>query len=411
MSLTRALMLMMDTNLMEYSTKGNNAWLFQRMYYHAFDWTKKTDETYALLFFKRRLSQLTNTSLANVVLQNPNTRIRMVTSYPGLVTGVGVKHETGSKGELKLGFEFDYTSGAPIIRGHSVKGKLRSAFPQHHRPGVKYKYEKAYLIHCIINNEECTESGFTTFSDNDALYRRIVAIEEEIFDGKFNGQLLSNYKQDTFFDAALVEPAVTNEGKKYVGIDSITPHGENPLKNPNPIPFLKVIPGVRFEFRFALHNNGLLDAGSKRTLFERLLSENGLGAKTNVGYGQLMTESEYENVFARQHDGTGDEIITGPLTPSQFVETIPLEAIGQLKANSLFIGRVAETQGEYCIIHFEVGNKACVIRKKFAAVKNPNKERVSSLDEIKTGMIVQVHVNNDYTIGSNLNCGVKLTNS
>ncbi len=280
---------------MEFAKHGNNAWLFQRKYYYDFSWSKKKDEKYALGFFKKRLTELTTTQLTivNSPYVNGICSIELLTTYPGLVTGVGVKHETASKGEIKMGFEFDYTTGMPVIRGHSVKGKLRSAFPQYHNKNVKHKHEKAYLIHCIINNIQPDENGFTTFKADEAGKQRIEAIEEEIFDGVVNGKYLTVYQQDVFFDAYINAPSkYSSTLGKYLGSDSITPHQPNLLKNPIPLPFLKVLPGVQFQFRFKLNDNKhlndkLLTIAQKENLFATLLKENGIGAKTNVGYGQF----------------------------------------------------------------------------------------------------------------------------
>lgn len=281
---------------MEFTTKGNNAWLFQQKYYYNFTWDKKKDEKYALGFFKNRLAQLTDTDHAKVSapLDKGITNIELLTTYPGLVTGVGVQHETASKGEIKMGFEFDYTTGMPVIRGHSVKGKLRSAFPQRHNENVRHKHEKAYIIHCIINNIQPDEDGFNEFKTDETGKQRITAIEEEIFDGRVNGKYLPGYQQDVFFDAYINAPSNYNGTKaKYLGSDSITPHQPNLLKNPRPLPFLKVLPGVQFQFRFKLNDNTGLDESrlltikQKEYLFAALLKENGIGAKTNVGYGQF----------------------------------------------------------------------------------------------------------------------------
>ena len=55
---------------------------------------------------------------------------------------------------------------------------------------------------------------------------------------------------------------------------------------------LKILPDVKFEFRFRLADSMLseeciVSADVKRRLFMELLSIFGIGAKTNVGYGIL----------------------------------------------------------------------------------------------------------------------------
>ena len=54
---------------------------------------------------------------------------------------------------------------------------------------------------------------------------------------------------------------------------------------------LKIAPGCTIEFRFRLHNSVVggktFAANDKLALFKQILGTVGIGAKTNVGYGQL----------------------------------------------------------------------------------------------------------------------------
>ena len=102
----------------------------------------------------------------------------------------------------------------------------------------------------------------------------------------------SIYERDIFFDAVLVK---ADKKGRILCPDSITPHLQGPLKNPIPITFLKIAPGCKLEFRFKLHNSDFgggktFTAAQKKTLFKEILTTVGIGAKTNVGYGQLKTE-------------------------------------------------------------------------------------------------------------------------
>lgn len=176
--------------------------------------------------------------------------------YPGLVTGIGINHEAKIEGEFKLGVHFDWTYGMPVIYGSSVKGVLKSYF--------KDFYPK--------------KEGQPSLED---------AIEDI-----FNGGKKSIYHRDIFFDAV-----ITNADKKgrILCSDSITPHDDNPLKNPVPITFLKVAPGCKLQFRFKLVATEIVKEGKTYTLsvqdklkiFKDVLTTVGIGAKTNVGYGQL----------------------------------------------------------------------------------------------------------------------------
>lgn len=186
------------------------------------------------------------------------------TLYPGLITGVGIEHEAGIEGELKLGIHLDYTTGAPVIYGSSVKGVLSS-------------FIKDFLM---------SERGY---NENDANY-----FEKDIFEGETYNAKTQKYEpkpisqRDVFFDAVIVSE---NRKGQILAIDALAPHGDNPLKNPIPISFLKIAPGVTLEFRFKLVDSQVagktLKATEKLSLFKEILATVGIGAKTNVGYGQL----------------------------------------------------------------------------------------------------------------------------
>lgn len=192
------------------------------------------------------------------VIDNPaapqDHRFKLQVCYPGLVTGVGINHEAKLKGEFKLGMHFDWTWGMPIIYGSSVKGVLKSWFAEF--------YKKKY-------------------QDDDSLISKLI---DEIFEGGKK----SIYQRDIFFDAVIV---TSNSQDKILASDSITPHDENPLKNPIPITFMKIAPGCTLEFRFRLCNTVVggmkFSIAEKLDLFKEILTTVGIGAKTNVGYGQL----------------------------------------------------------------------------------------------------------------------------
>lgn len=187
---------------------------------------------------------------------NDKNKFSLEVQYPGLVTGIGISHETKIEGEFKLGMHFDWTYGMPIIYGSSVKGVLRSYFKEFYTPK---------------QGEPSTA---------------------EAIDDIFEGRSKSIYDRDIFFDAVIIEP--DNKGRILCS-DSITPHGDNPLKNPTPLTFLKIAPGCKLQFRFKLVPTVIKKADSelkltvqrKLEIFKDILTTVGIGAKTNVGYGQL----------------------------------------------------------------------------------------------------------------------------
>ena len=205
--------------------------------------------------------------------------------YPGLVTGVGIDHETKVEGEFKLGVHFDWTHGMPVVYGSSVKGVLR-AWVLDAYYNSKNKYHK-----CGIDGDDLLMEIF------EGAYNRDVEAEKKKYGEKWAEKVKkvenriytsrrSIYDRDIFFDAVLEK---ADKKGRILCSDSITPHLQGPLKNPIPITFLKIAPGCTLEFRFKLVNSKIGDfkKEEKLKIFQEILTTVGIGAKTNVGYGQL----------------------------------------------------------------------------------------------------------------------------
>ena len=196
-------------------------------------------------------------------------------AYPGLVTGIGLVHEIGIEGEFKLGIHLDYTSGMPVIHGSSVKGLLRSAFPSKEKK-ASIKDVKRKMI-----NDWLTDLGVNQVINIDDL-------ENQIFEGIVSDNHISIYDRDIFFDAVLTKP----DYKGRVVVSDFITHHPDLLKDPNPVCFLKIASGCKMCFRFDLKpfkrdGNILVTANQKLELFKKIIGYFGVGAKTNVGYGQL----------------------------------------------------------------------------------------------------------------------------
>lgn len=225
---------------------------------------------------------LTGYSIENVVFGN--TSLYLKTVYPGLLIGSGYTHDTKAEGDFKIGFYFDHTSGLPRVPGSSVKGVLRSIFEKDtDDEGFNYTGEKSVLaikfILCnIIENEKKLQTNILESLKN--IYNGInaeelVTIKETIFGGS------ARKGCDIFFDCTLA----VQEGK-FISKDFLTPH-KLALKNPVPLQFLKVLPGVAFQLNFFLTDGGWTKE-IKALIFKHIILSIGLGAKTNVGYGQFV---------------------------------------------------------------------------------------------------------------------------
>ncbi len=275
--------------------QGNIGLLFTKLYFKTrgneeINYNRDDTVTFPSGHFKLRNEELLSAQLSNTKSvglkpffgdnHNYFKHFNLTTVYPGLLTGSGYMHDVKNDNAFKLGFYFDHTTGLPVIPGSSVKGVLRSAFEKANGNYIKYILENELNLNRQLN---------------------ITKLKEHIFEGKGyiekNGKKIWDYlpmhQRDVFLDAFPVK--VKN---KLLGNDYITPHKDkdgnyNPLKNPNPIQFLKVMPGVTFRFEFILRDfrdengNTLITADNKRDLFKAILQDLGIGAKTNVGYGQF----------------------------------------------------------------------------------------------------------------------------
>lgn len=189
--------------------------------------------------------------------------------YPGIVTGVGLDHDVAVTDGYNLGMHFDYTYGMPIVYGSSVKGVLR-------------EYFKDFFLKHYPDRE----------SDVEFLMKLIFEGKNPEYDEKKDTpKYISIYERDVFFDAVIVD---SYKGH-FLEDDFITPHPD-PLKNPTPIKMLKIAPGCKIEFRFKLNNHKIKNREYTSDfilkIFIDILTTVGIGAKTNVGYGQLKTDEK-----------------------------------------------------------------------------------------------------------------------
>jgi len=241
---------------------ANIGWLFNKDYFKGIDYAnldnKKNED-----IIKKKVQNIINTKAQLQELESlGNIHFKATTTYPGLLLGSGNAHELPSlEGQAILGFHFDYTTGLPSIAGSSIKGVLRSAFKH-----------PEYIV-SLIGDETLVS------------LENVEKLEDEIFN---NG--------DTFFDAEIISC-----GTNILGDDYITPHGDNPLKNPIPLRFIKVMPNVTFRFDFTL-TDGIISKDKKRKLFENILEDLGLGAKTNVGYGKFESFAPFKTQDEREQE-------------------------------------------------------------------------------------------------------------
>lgn len=258
----------------------NLHYAFNEEYYHKMlnelenNQDKKTKDMKSIneALIKHSVNMYPNVKYSDYVLQEVgNCKFRLTTQYPGLLAGIGYTHESKDKsikGEIQLGFSFDYVTGMPYIPGSTVKGVLRNAFQY-----------TSYIS---------KELGIEGVEE-----QQVEQLEKAIFEGISCEDKIKMQDRDIFFDAI-----ICSESEKILKLDNITPHemsADKKFQEPNPITMLKVGPKVEFEFRFQLFETKLNDAititpEKKIELFQKIIEEFGIGAKNNVGYGVLCPE-------------------------------------------------------------------------------------------------------------------------
>lgn len=310
-----------------YSHCGNLGMLYTRCYYgeitrevldkkpiKIMERTKPKSTNHQSLYYASRNDNLIQQAKK---IQSPDPMpnadknpVSLQTLYPGLLIGVGIPHAAKQEGAAQLGLLFDHSTGLPYIPGSSVKGVLRSMFPLQDIALAEKKEKKAGEL------EKKNEFGDAKKLKDKAMLLRIQAdekrkyiaeivrkkvpsftpemvddLERSIFVGQEYDEKKKDYvqvaKRDIFFDAF---PAECKNG--LLDTDFITPHTEGELLNPIPIQFMRINPGVTFRFDFRLRDSKLkggifVNAKTKRAFFQEILTTVGIGAKTNVGYGQF----------------------------------------------------------------------------------------------------------------------------
>jgi CRISPR-associated protein Cmr6 len=326
---------------MSKSNETNLGWLFYKDYYKDYynvpEAVAANDRTYASVlpttvearnkkahdavieaFFDKKNQEITQYRIVdnNHLDLGFAQKVDLKLIAPGMVSGIGIAHAAEEVGEFKLGFEFDHTTGQPILPGSSVKGAARSVFPSKTLEAVvtaKTTLEREYLYYMaqqkeayfktifgFDNDREILKTEYRIFEnielkDNQIGYYKKSFDEREYFFYEIKkeekGKLhhLPSKKQPAFFDAYFKA-----SNKPLLGHDFITPHKQkdrtkremDQYAEPNPIQFLKILPETEIVFQFKNLSDADLD------LVKRILVDQGVGAKGNVGYGQLYDPKE-----------------------------------------------------------------------------------------------------------------------
>jgi len=395
---------------------------------------RKTDARVALdkkneAYFKKQNEHLlaaTPTLSTELTLGN-SISLRLAVQNPGLLPGVGYPHEVGYAGEFKLGFHFDHTSGLPVLPGSSVKGALRSVFPQYNyaedEPAIfkpagkaeKTELQKAKASFIVELFKDIAAANRLELPAAVNLPEGIPAfahmLELALFEGwdfpeqgKPTRRPMS--KHATCFDAFPTKFAETKKQPRLLGRDALTPHGDKPLKDPIPLPFLKILPGVVFTFLFRLPEFTVqrfkMTQAIQFSLFEAILERVGMGAKTNVGYGRLRDPHKPEQqpvalaaVPARQTDSpSGSKILSAAQASSPVDKPLPFNKSLQGKVILGEVVRVAAGEAWFRVVNVMGYDGEVSIKNPSASRFEVGKRyelRVSEANPNKEILKVQIH--------------------
>ena len=202
------------------------------------------------------------------MLKTAGARVAKATTLGRLVIGLG------AESVLENAITLHRTYGVPVIPGSALKG-LAAAYARNRLEDEAWRVEtdqRGKIVHM-------GEAYKTLFGDTTS----------------------AGYV--TFFDALYVPGSAT--GDKPLALDVVTVHHpdyyqgkNNPPANwdsPNPVPFVSVRSGVKFLVALAGPDEWV-DAAFQ--ILALALAEEGIGAKTNSGYGRMMIERIAESTPA-----------------------------------------------------------------------------------------------------------------
>lgn len=243
------------------------------------------NDTRAAEFYFERYGQMKKGNVAELLKQKHNDQRAYCGYFPSenyesiqieailespLLTGIGESHPN------EVSMVFDHNLGIPYIPASGVKGIVRFA------------HTVSLIPEAIQRDPEIEKSG--KFDDED---------EWTFVLNMFGGQKKKG--EVVFLDAY-------PKDVPQLHIDIMNPHyglyysdGVPPADhhNPTPIKFLTVAPGTTFIFRAVTKKENGLPQKVKKALLSAL-TEEGVGAKTAVGYGRFAVDEKTQSVAAEK---------------------------------------------------------------------------------------------------------------
>lgn len=380
----------------------NLGWQFYRNYFRDF-FVKQEYVQNPEAFFAKKEAQIFGFKQDNYAAITAYTQLKeqmgfwgfsLETAYPGLLIGTGYNHEIAAKGATKIGFYFDHTTGLPTIPGSSIKGVLRSIFPgqdldrktklateigkiRHKLDAAKTEEEKSKLNlrlveldDKLVTSEEIAAGKEAYLNDilktngyiEQALSREeMLELELELFTGQLKDERFTAGNPSEKGEGHIAMPqrfichdaVVTGVKQQLMGSDFITPH-KSILAEPVPLQMVKVMPEVTFQFTFQsvatyrlLNDRGeVFTRAAKLTerqlqvFLQSILLDIGVGAKTNLGYGQFMGaggELPPPSKVQPGHENTNQ--LTSAAPPKSTPKAFSIEDHEPLPGKRLKVGR------------------------------------------------------------------------
>lgn len=232
------------------------------------------NDTRAVEFYFERYGQMKKSNVAELLKQKHNDQRTYCESFPSdnyesiqievklaspLLTGIGESHPN------EVSMVFDHNLGIPYIPASGVKGIVRFA-------------HTVSLIPEAISMGKVDEKGRFDDEDEWTFVLNMFGAQKK----KGEVIFLDAYPKDV--PQLHIDIMNPHYGPYYS--DGLSPADHH---NPTPIKFLTVAPETTFIFRaVAKKENGLLQKVKEALL--RALSEEGVGAKTAVGYGRFVID-------------------------------------------------------------------------------------------------------------------------
>ena len=213
-----------------------------------------------------------------------------------LVTGIGESHPH------EISLVFDHTLGIPYMPATGIKGVSKLA-------------HIISIIPDAIKNTKVENDSFDIYEDWTEI-KNMFGMQD-----KRGGIIfLDAYPLKT---PELKVDVMTPHYGEYYEEGSTTPPADN--QNPNPIKFLTIKEGTEFVFRAIIKKT---DIEKTKNALKRALTEEGIGAKTALGYGlfEIIEEKETEKM-----EKTYSEWIASKMSPEEKERIVREEEKAKIK--------------------------------------------------------------------------------